>query len=163
MRSMWKVFALSLVIVTLAACAKPTPAPTAVPEVEPTHTGVPPTETPVLPTVTPVPPTPEEVPTEFILPLPSGTPVADWKGVAIIPGALSGEGDDTYYSFTTDKPLEEVQAFYENELVALGWSELAVGEGEEGASILFFTREEQTFTVSIIPQSEGLLYVMLMQ
>ncbi len=163
MKVMYRILALSIIFIFLASCTAPTPAPTVTPGPAPTNTGVPPTETPVPPTVTPVPPTPEQVPTEFILPLPSGTPVADWKGVAIMPGALSGEGDDTYYSFTTEKPLEEVQAFYENELVALGWSELAVGEGEEGASILFFTRDEETFTVSIIPQSEGLLYVMLMQ
>jgi len=129
---------------------------------------VPPTETPTstptgtatptaLPTNTPIPAT--ETPTEDFLPTPRGTPMAVWSGIPIMPGALAGNGDSTFYTFTTKVSVDEAQAYYQNEMASLGWSLLGQGSGKSNATLLIFTGDKGVITIMIATQADNLTFV----
>jgi hypothetical protein len=147
----------------------PTPAPTDTPV--PTATSSPtPTPTPE-PTITPTPTekptgTPEPqtaTPTVAGLPLPSGTPAASWGGIPVMPGALAGAGDSTGYSYTIKTSPNAASQYYQREMVKLGWKLFASGQGKTNAVLLIFMKGADTVTVSILPQSDGLVYVMFVK
>jgi hypothetical protein len=89
--------------------------------------------------------------------LPSGTPLADWNGIPIMPGALAGEAvDDSGYQFTTTAEFAEITAFYETELSNLGF-ELTLNVDETaGYAILEFRKESTSGIVAISPLGGGL-------
>ncbi len=89
--------------------------------------------------------------------LPSGTPLADWNGIPIMPGALAGEAVDTSgYQYTTSADLAEIAAFYETELTNLGYEvELAMDQ-TVGQAILNFSKGDMTGMVAIVPLGGGL-------
>lgn len=76
----------------------------------------------VSPTVTPVlidtfaPPT--LAPT---LEIRTGTPVAEWGGIPIMPNALIGKARGNYYLYTTKASQEEVKDYYVRTLQNQGW------------------------------------------
>lgn len=93
--------------------------------------------------------------------MPSGEPVTEWEGIPVMPAAITGEGDSEGYSFTVKALPDEVQNFYEKEMAKLGWNLLGSGQGTTSAILLIFIKGSNTLSVSIIPQPEGLIYVML--
>jgi hypothetical protein len=139
---------------TLTSTPEPTITPTRT--ATPTPTPVPPTQTP---TKTPVPPT--KTPSTLGLQMPSGTPVANWEGLPVMPNAIAGDSDATGYSFTVKASTEEIQNFYEKEMPKLGWNTLGIGQGTTNAIILIFMKGSSTVSVGIIPQSDDLVYVLL--
>jgi len=173
MKSIIKVMLLSILVIILASCNSFTPQLTETPT--PTNTSLPtstssPTTTPTStpePTSTPpntsVPPT--ATPTESApdLPMPSGTPSSEWEGVSIMPNALSGEGISQGYIFTINATSDEIQLFYENEMAKLGWDALASGLSATNATLMIFFKGANTFSVTIIPQPDGTMYVMLVK
>jgi hypothetical protein len=181
MKAIYKEFIYSTLLLALTACtvlaaqpaqtAVPTatlqPASTDTPEPSATYTLAPsatpePTNTPV-PTSTNTPVPDSATPTSFSLPLPSGTPLAVWQGFPIMPDALAGEGDSSSYSFTVMATSSQVQEFYRNELGKLGWDLLASGEGENNTFLLIFMKDMSTFSVSIMPRDDGIIYVLLVK
>jgi hypothetical protein len=83
--------------------------------------------------------------------LPSGTPLADWEGIPIMPGAISGEATSDGYQFTTQAGLDEITSFYEAELSNLGFEvELTVDENA-GYAILAFHKGDTNGVVAIAP------------
>ena len=151
--------------ILLASCSAILPQPTATPAptatLFPTGTSTP-TLTP-LPTATAT-ATLTVAPTQDLMAdlVPKGTPEKEWNGFPIMPGALAGSGDAGSYRFTTKATVAAIESFYEKELKAAGWVFLTVGTGETGASMLIFTKDAQTFSVSIIPSGD-LFIVMLVQ
>ena len=95
--------------------------------------------------------------------MPVGEPASEWEGIPIMANALAGEGDRNGYSFTINASTDEIQEFYENELSKLGWNLFASGQGTTDAILLFFMKDASTLSVSIIPQPDGTMYVLLMQ
>ncbi len=81
----------------------------------------------------------------------------------VMPGAIAGEGDDKGYSFTIKASAEEVQEYYETELGKLGWSLLGSGQGSTEAVMLIFMQGTSMCSVSILPQADGIVYVMLIK
>lgn len=83
--------------------------------------------------------------------LPSGTPLADWEGIPIMPGAISGEpaGEDVY-QFTIQAPVEEVIEYYTTELTGLGY-QLETTEDQGGYTALYFSGEEGTVVIFVAP------------
>jgi len=174
-----KAIILSVLVIALTSCnavlSKPTetPVPTAtnLPTLtdtpEPSFTPTPkPSETPeptftptVRPTATRIPIT--EPPTVPVLPMPSGTPVSNWEGFPIMPNAIAGEGDNNGYSFTILASAPEVQEFYETELAILGWNLFATGQGAKDTLLLIFMKGSDILSISIIPQPDGVMYVLL--
>lgn len=80
-----------------------------------------------------------------------------------MPGAIAGEGDDKGYSFTIKASPEEIQEYYEYELGKLGWTMFAAGQGTTQAILLIFMKDGGTCSVSILPQADGIVYVMLIK
>ena len=95
--------------------------------------------------------------------MPSGTPAAGWEGIPVIPDAIAGDGDSKGYSFTINASPDEIQEFYEAELAKLGWSMFTSGQGTTGAVMLIFMKGTGTLSVSIIPQADGIMYVLLVK
>ena len=80
-----------------------------------------------------------------------------------MPGAIAGDGNEEGYSFTIKAPIEEVQNFYETEMTRLGWETFANGQGANNAILMIFSKGESTLSVSILPQADGLMYVLLVK
>jgi len=80
-----------------------------------------------------------------------------------MPKAIAGEGDSKGYSFTINASSDEIQKFYEKELAKLGWNFFAGGQGTTDAVLLFFMKDASTLTVSILPQPDGVMYVLLVK
>jgi hypothetical protein len=95
--------------------------------------------------------------------MPSGKPLTNWEGIPIMPNAIAGEGDSKGYSFTVNDSPDEIQRFYERELAKLGWNMFASGQGATKAVLLIFMKDTSTMSVSIIPQPDGAMYVLLVK
>jgi hypothetical protein len=81
-----------------------------------------------------------------------------------MPGAIAGDGKGTGYSFTIKATPQEVQAFYTVKLPQLGWNMFATGQGGKAGNILLiFMKGIDTASVTIIPQADNLLYVLLVK
>ena len=163
MKTITKTILLSVLVVTLAACGSFAPEPTQTPL--PTETQVPTSTTTPEPTKTPtktaVPPT--ETRSAPVLKMPVGEPSNEWAGIPVMPNAIAGEGDSQGYSFTIDASPEEVQTFYEQKLGNLGWSMFASGQGTTDTVLLIFMKDAAILSVSIIPQPDGIMYVLLVK
>jgi hypothetical protein len=71
------------------------------------------------------------VPTEE----PLGEPAAEWQGLPIMPGAISGGEADDGYEFSTQATIDEITQFYEAALAAMGYSLTTSGQ-EAGVHFL---------------------------
>ena len=167
MKTILKTIILSVLFIALASCSTfaPTPTETPVPTQTslPTSTSTPaPTNTPTITaSKTPVPST--QTPSGSVLPMPSGKPASEWEAIPIMPNAIAGEGDSKGYAFTINASPDEIQKFYENELAKLGWNVFASGQGTTDAVLLIFMKDAGTLSVSVIPQSDGTMYVLLVK
>lgn len=72
-----------------------------------------------------------------------------WEGIPIMPAALGGMEADGSYQYTTLAPLEEIRAFYESELAALGYTLESVDDGGAEYMLLNFTNGSKTLQVGI--------------
>jgi hypothetical protein len=70
--------------------------------------------------------------------LPSGTPVAEWNGIPIMPGAISGEATTDAYQFTTQAPVDEIISFYQTALSNLGFDLELNADETAGYTVLTF-------------------------
>ena len=89
------------------------------------------------------------VPTEE----PLGEPAAEWQGIPIMPGAISGGETNDGYEFTTQATIEEIAQFYEAAIPELGYSLTASGE-EAGVTFLLFEMGSAQAIVGILPGGE---------
>lgn len=163
MKTIGKAILLSILVIALASCSSFAPKPTETPM--PTETSLPtltstpePTNTP---TKTPVPPT--ETSSVPVLPMPVGKPSSEWEGIPVMPNAIAGEGDSKGYSFSINASPDEIQKFYEKELGKLGWNMFASGQGTTDAVMLMFMKDADLLSVSIIPQPDDIMYVLLVK
>jgi hypothetical protein len=139
--------------VTATATSLPTATSTPEPTITPSNT----------PTMTPL-PAPTSTPPQEVLHIPTGTPVSAWKGIPIMPNAVSGDGDDKGYSYTVDATPDDVQKYYDKALAKLGWSAFATGK-EEGKSVLMFYQKgsEMLSLLAVSDAVDGLTLVMLVK
>ena len=146
--------------ILLAACATaPTPTATAAPSATP----LPPTETEtqiVIPTDTVMPDSGTSVsgtPDIFTELNPVSTPAKAWNGIPIMPDAISGDGGETSYYFTTKDTADAIHAYYDQELPKIGYTTLAVGNGQGNTLVLFYqgTGQNSDASLSISLFSKG--------
>lgn len=83
--------------------------------------------------------------------LPSGTPLAEWEGIPIMPGAISGETAADAYQFTTQAELDEIIGFYETELSRLGFELEVTSDESAGYTALTFHKEGTSGLIAIVP------------
>lgn len=110
--------------------------------------------------LTPTAPAPTATSPAAPSPTREGGPVAEWKGIPIMPGALTGEGDEEGYVFTIRASSQQVQDYYQLELAARGWQSLS--EENEGSSrvLVFIDSTSTMLTVRILTQGEEALVLL---
>jgi hypothetical protein len=124
--------------------APPTLMPT--PTLTPTNTPLPtntvtPTNTP-LPTKTPIPPTLTATPD-----LPQGTPVSEWQGIPIMPGAIAGDGDEGFYRFITKASQDEVRDYYIKTMPKYWWKYWQTHPDEPGKNIYVLPNDKGGYII----------------
>ncbi len=77
--------------------------------------------------------------------------------------AIAGQGDSKGYSFTIKTSVEDIQNYYQKALAKLDWNLLASGKGTTNAVMLIFMKGTSTLSVSIIPQPDGIMHVLLVK
>jgi hypothetical protein len=98
-------------------------------------------------TPSPVIGTPPPTPTTKV---PMDVPVKVWKGIPVMPDAVTGDAGDDRYRFMLTATVDQVRDFYKAELPKLGWKFDAQGVGENGAPIFIFSKQNKLFSVSVI-------------
>jgi hypothetical protein len=93
---------------------------------------------------------------------PEGQPASDWKGIPIMPGAIAGAGDEDGYVFTTKATPQQIQEFYQRELVKLGWQPMATGDGNSSTMLIFTNNASATLSISIITKGDEALVLLTM-
>jgi hypothetical protein len=121
-----------------------TAAPTQTPIPESTETSLPSTETP-----------------DVLALVPEGQPASEWDGIPIMPGAITGEGDDEGYVFTIQATPQQVQEYYQLELEKLGWQPFATGDGDSSSMLIFMDDTSATLTVSILAKDDEVLVLLV--
>lgn len=169
MKTIGKAVFFSIVIIALSSCStlalKPTSTPTPTPVLTatslPTATPTPlPTLTPTIkPTETPLPPT--ETASIAVLPRPTGKPVSSWNGIPVMPEAIAGNGDSQSYTYIVKASQYTIVKYYTVAMAKLGWNMFATGQGSAGALMLLFMKGSTAMSISIIPQPDDLMYILI--
>lgn len=87
-------------------------------------------------------------------------PLNEWEGVPLMPNALEGNGDSQSYSFIVNELVDNVNTFYQEEMVNFGWS-ISRGKGNELQSFMTFTKDGNTIDVTVVLRSDSLTSVTL--
>ena len=94
--------------------------------------------------------------------VPEGRPASEWNGIPIMPNAIAGEGDEESYVFTVKATPQQVQEYYQLELVKLGWQPFATGDGNSSSLMLMFTNNASTtLTISLIAKGDEVLVLLV--
>ncbi len=97
----------------------------------------------------------------FPLPLPKDPPVTSWRGIRIMPDAISGEEVGSGgYAFTTLASKESIEQFYIREMKSQGWAHVATGTTATGGWLIVFSGSA---SVSVLPVGDeyGTNFVMI--
>jgi hypothetical protein len=93
------------------------------------------------------------IPARGAVAMPTGAPPAEWEGIPIMPGALSGGETSEGYEFSTRATIDEITQFYDAALAELGYSLTTSGE-DSGITFLLFERGSAQAIVGILPASD---------
>ena len=95
---------------------------------------------------------------------PASAPLKSWNNVPVMPGAIAGDGNAASYFFTTKATQDAIKAFYDTELAKQGYAPLAVGNGENGAVVLFYQSASTNamFDISLFTK-DGTILVMFVK
>jgi hypothetical protein len=81
---------------------------------------------------------------------PHGTPVSEWNGIPIMPGAIAGqEFEKNNYSFKIPGAVKDATDFYIAALPELGWTTTITLPGSDQGAVLLFSKESKFLTVTI--------------
>jgi len=94
---------------------------------------------------------------------PQGTPLTEWKGIPIMSQATAGQefSDVNSYSFKAPVTVQDVEDYYNTELVKLGWSLKPSLPGDSSGGILLFLKDSNALTITI-SSSDGITVVTLL-
>jgi hypothetical protein len=100
-------------------------------------------------------------PTNTALPL-TETPetISEWEGIPIIPGAMTGEGDEEGYVFTIRTTPQRVQEYYQLELEKLGWQAFVTDDSDSALTLIFTNDTSATLTITVIAKGEEALVLL---
>lgn len=95
---------------------------------------------------------------------PTGEPVAVWNDIPIMPEATAGnEAGGSNYSFRAPVSIEDVQTFYNDQLAALGWTQMMSIPGGGEAAVSVFTKDEHILTVTATGQGDEVIVLLALQ
>jgi len=92
---------------------------------------------------------------------PQGTPLTEWNGIPIMPQATAGQEfvDSNSYSFKADVTVQEVQDYYNSEMINLGWSSTMSLGGNDNGAVLLFSKDDNFLTVTVTSLDNGTVVV----
>jgi hypothetical protein len=172
--SKWKSFVKKLItasflLLTLVACSNVAQlTPTAVPTFEPLPSVIPtetlqalsslPSTTPAAETITTAMPDPGDVLD------PRGIPVREWRGIPIMPEAITGQefGNNNAYSFKTNATAKEVQDFYTERLAELGWSQPLNSPFDANGGTMTFRKAGSSLAVTVASSEDSFVVLLVM-
>ena len=109
-------------------------------------------------------PTKPSLPTETTLPTKtqsaSPSPASSestartWEDVPIMPNAIEEQSDSQSYTFVINELVDNVNAFYQEEMAKFGWTLLS-GKGNEMQSFMSFTKDGNTIDMTVVLQLDG--------
>ena len=93
---------------------------------------------------------------------PQGNPAQEWRGIPIMPEAIAGQefAVNNAYSFTVQASAQDVQAFYDERLTQLGWSQPFESPFDENSGMMTFRKERSSLAITVTP-SEDYMVVLL--
>ena len=146
------VHVLLIAFVLISACSTIASEPTQTPSPTQTATKLP-TDTPpptATPTRTPQPTsTPTLAPSNTPTPDISSTPITEWRGLPIIPGANGVDVDGDTLTFHVDISVGEVNAYYKAELPKAGWNLFASGSSNSENVLDIYSNGAGLLTLAI--------------
>jgi len=81
---------------------------------------------------------------------PQGAPLSEWNEVPIMAQATAGqEFNESTYSFKVSATAQEVQDYYNSELVNRGWSSTFNLPGDENGAIMLYSKSDSLLTVTV--------------
>ena len=85
---------------------------------------------------------------------PEGTPVEQWNDIPIMPEATVGqEIDENTYSYTVPLAASDVQAFYDQNLEALGWTSTLGFQPSEDGGILLYQKDSEFLSITMVAEA----------
>jgi len=159
MKAIAEIALICILVATLAACDLVSPKPTPMP----TETETDPSGSIFSNVPTNTPKTVGTVAQSSMtgLPMPSKTPFETWQGIKIMPAAIAGDEITGGYYFAVDAAVEEIQGFYDSEMQSHGWDLVGVEQGTVGNKMMIFKKDDRNASISITPQSDGNVYVVI--
>ncbi|MEJ5225295.1 MAG: hypothetical protein WHV44_12630 [Anaerolineales bacterium] len=96
---------------------------------------------------------------------PKGEPVAEWKGIPVMPQAVAGQEfpDIFSYSYRAPVKVEEVTKFYEDSLTPKGWTSMFSMPPSGESVVLIYTGDQgAALTITVTPSldSNGLIIIL---
>jgi hypothetical protein len=95
---------------------------------------------------------------------PQGSPVQEWRGIPIMPEAITGQEftPDNAYSFRVNTSAEEVQDFYTETLSELGWSQPFETSFNANGGMINFRKEGSSLTITVTPLEDSVVVLLVM-
>ena len=78
-----------------------------------------------------------------------------------MPEAAEGAEEDGAYSYIVNASVEDVQAYYDQQMSLAGWAYFASGEGEAGNLLLMYQKDNITATIGVIAQDGSTLVLLV--
>ncbi len=159
--------AIVLILLLLPACSPAQPPVQMTPTLAPVGISSTPlqglqtaTSSPTVPMQTPSPVTPTASPQNTTAGFPTATvvfstPIPDWKGIPIMPGANEGEPAGLGYLYSINLALADVEKYYQDTMQSAGWSLIKRQTSEKSmlggpAVILDYQKDEQAWNLLLI-------------
>ena len=67
------------------------------------------------------------------------------------------------YSFKADANAADIQAFYSDQLKALGWSSSFSAQGGGQAGVMLFTKSSNVLSITITPSDKSFVVLLILQ
>jgi len=95
---------------------------------------------------------------------PQGTPVSEWNGLPIMSQATAGQEfpDANSYSFKANVTVQEVQDYYNTELVKLGWASTISLPGDANGAVMLFSKDSDLLTLTITSENGEVVVLLLL-
>ena len=95
---------------------------------------------------------------------PQGKPVQEWRGIPIMTEAIAGQEFtvSNAYSFRVAATAQDVQAFYEERLTQLGWSQPFDSSLDENGGTMTFRTEGRSLAITLAPSGDFVVVLLVL-
>ena len=95
---------------------------------------------------------------------PQGNPAQEWRGIPIMPEAIAGQefAVNNAYSFKVQVNALDVQAFYDERLTQLGWSQPFDSLFDENGGTMTFRKEGSSLTITVASSEDSVVVLLVM-